>query len=346
MRRRIIAAAVCALLTHACPARGDTVPDPTPALETYLRGLGLGPRQLSEAARGEAVVKRLPTESDRDVAVFGMIGVRAPRDTVLAHVLDLERFLATKGRHLHVFGDPPTVSDVGEVTFAESEYRDLEKCHPGDCGFKLPAAAMEGFRNIDWASPDAKAQVDQRLRDGFLALVKDYRKLGNHGTLVYDDVHGVRSGDVFLDLVTQSPELYEYAPELERYLKTYPEGKPEGARDFFYWSEDRLPRLRPTLTVNHMVVYVPSTSPSGTVFVATKQIYASHYYEGAFELLALVEAGGTGGERITYLITVRRFRFDLLPRGILNIRGRVRSKLQNALRSTLEQYRSTIEDTK
>lgn len=345
MRRRILAAAVCALLAHACPALGEPVPDPTPALETYLRGIGLGPRQLSEAARGQAVVERLSTESDRDVAVFGMIGVRAPRDTVLAHVLDLERFLATKGRRLHVFGDPPTRSDVSEVTFAESEYRDLEKCHPGACGFKLPAAAMEGFRNIDWTSPDAKAQVDQRLRDGFMDLVTDYRKLGNHGTLLYDDVHGVRSGDVFLDLVAQGPELYEYAPELERYLKTYPEGRPEGARDFLFWSEDRLPRLRPTLTVNHMVVYVPATSPSSTAFVATKQIYASHYYEGAFELLALVEAPGSDGGRITYLVTVRRFRFDLLPRGILNIRGRVRSKLQNALRSTLEQYRSVVEHT-
>jgi hypothetical protein len=71
---------------------------------------------------------------------------------------------------------------------------------------------MEGFRNIDWASPDAKAQVDQRLRDGFLALVKDYRKLGNHGTLVYDDVHGVRSGDVFLDLVTQSTRALRVRP--------------------------------------------------------------------------------------------------------------------------------------
>jgi hypothetical protein len=320
--------------------------DPTPALEKYLLGIGLGSRQLSEAARGHAVVSRLPTESDRDVAVFGMIGIRAPRDTVLAHVLDLERFLAARGRRFHVFADPPTISDVAEATFAESEYRDLEDCHPGDCDFKLPASAMEGFRQIDWSSSDAKAQVDEQLRRGLLDLVKDYRKLGNHGTLIYDDVHGVRSGDVFLELVTQSPELYEYAPELERYLKTYPDGRPERARDFLYWSEDRLKGLRPTLTVNHMVVYDPATSASSTAFVAWKQIYATHYYEGAFELLAMVEAGGSGGERITYLITVRRVRFDLLPRGILNIRGRVRSKLQNAMRTSLESYRSAIEEAK
>jgi hypothetical protein len=346
MRGRIIAAAVWALLANACPARGATVPDLTPALEKYLRGIGLDAGQLSEAARGRAVVSRLATESDRDVAVFGMIGVRAPRDSVLAHVLDLERFLATKGRRFHVFGDPPTISDVREVTFAESEYRDLKECHPGDCDFKLPASAMEAFRQIDWSSRDAKAQVDEQLRRGVLDLVTNYRKIGNSGTLIYDDVHGVRSGDVFLDLVTQIPVLYEYPPELERYLKTYPDGRPERARDYLYWSEDRLKGLRPTLTVNHMVVYDPATSASSTAFVAWKQIYATHYYEGAFELLAVVEAGGSGGEPITYLITVRRVRFDLLPRGLLNIRGRVRSKLQNAMRSSLEHYRSAIEEAK
>lgn len=39
-----------------------------------------------------------------------------------------------------------------------------------------------------------------------------------------------------------------------------------------YWSEDKIPRLRPTFTLTHIVVYTP---PSGTPLVARKQIYAS-----------------------------------------------------------------------
>ena len=315
-----------------------------PELEQYLRRMGLGPKDLAAARDGRAVVKALSTKNNRDVAVFGMIGVRASRDTVVAYALDTEAFLMATGQRFHVFADPATEADVRGISFEESRYRALRRCRPGDCTFKLPASAMSTFaQNVDWSAPDAKARADQLLRETLLRLVGDYRERGNEATVTYDDRRGVRSGEIFAELAVQSTDLYEYAPELERYLMAYPAGRPAGARDFLYWAEERPPRVHQTLTINHVVVYATPSPDSRAAFIARKQIYANHYFEGAFELLAAVDAGASGSQSGAYLVTVRRFRFDHLPGGLLNIRGRVRSGMVDATRADLEHHRAALE---
>jgi hypothetical protein len=183
--------------------------------------------------------------------------------------------------------------------------------------------------------------VDGRLREDILQLVENYRRRGDGAILAYDDKGGgVRSNVVCAELAAQASEWLEYPSELRRYLTTYPSGRPRGARDFLYWTEARSPKVRPTLAVHHAVSYAPSL-PAGAAFVAIKQLYASHYLEGAFELRTVVEVGS--GERSTFLLVVRAFRFDRLPGGVLDIRDRVREQFQAALRSDLERYRDEVE---
>ena len=339
---------VVALLTLGiAPARvaGQTPAQSTPPWpERYLQSLGLGAAQLRAAAGGQVVVKLLNTEDNRDVAVFGMIAVPASRDAVVARALDVQGFIATRASRSGVFGNPPSAADVRDLAFDRSEYRDLRKCRPGDCDFKLSASVMRSFvDSVNWSAPNAKAQADERLRSAMLHLIADYRSRGNAALLTYDDGPSVHSGDAFDAVLAQAaPTLSEYASGLDRYLTTYPSGRPDGAHDFVSWSEQRLARMRPTLMVNHVVVAAP---PTGTAFVARKLIYASHFFEAGLELLAIMETGAAGTAPATYLITVRRFRFDYLPGGILNVRGRVRSHLVDATRADLLRERAAIQET-
>src|SRR4029079_9026531 len=154
-----------------------------------------------------------------------------------------------------VFGNPPSLGDVRDVAFDRAEYRDLRDCRPRDCDVKLSAGEMAAFaRDVDWLSPNAKAQADERLRTGLVGLVADYRRRGDAGLALFADGGGeVRGGDAFAALVAQARELAAFAPDVLRYLTTYPAGPPAGARSFVYWSENRIGRMRPTLTVNHVV---------------------------------------------------------------------------------------------
>jgi hypothetical protein len=287
-------------------------------------------------------VKLLKSEDNRDVAVFGMVAVHASRETVVSRALALQGMVLAQASRAGVFSTPPVTGDVAAVAFDHSEYKGLRNCHPGDCDFKLPTAAMRTFTNgVDWSSPNAKAQADQHLREYLLRLVADYQARGTDAMPTYDDGPGARAADAFAAVLAQSaPTLSEYAPELQRYLTTYPSGRPAAAHDFVYWWEKRLPRMRPTLMVDHAVVYAP---PNGMTVIARKQIYANHYFESGLELLAVIEGGAPGAPPTTYLITVRRYRFDYLPGGILNVRGRVRNHLLDGTRDDLAGARAAIE---
>src|SRR5690242_10601912 len=87
-------------------------------LAEYLTRLGIDAQQRAAAARGRAVAKLLPTQDNRDVTIFGMVGLNVPRDTAVARARDVERFLAARGVRAHLFGNPPSPDDVRDAAFA------------------------------------------------------------------------------------------------------------------------------------------------------------------------------------------------------------------------------------
>jgi len=95
-----------------------------------------------------------------------------------------------------------------------------------------------------------------------------------------------------------------------------------------------LPRLRPILSVTHLIVYTPPDLP-GVTLAAAKQIYADHYFETAVDLTCVVDRNPG-----IYLLVLRRYRFDNLPGGILNIRGRAIGALRDQLALDLRRQQS------
>ena len=319
-------------------------PRPPTTAERYLGSLGLGVSQLRSADSGQVVVRLLKTDDPRDVAVVGLMTVRASRDAVVARALDLSGFVVVQASRAGLFRSPPSPADVAAVELDRSEYKGLKTCRPGKCAFKLSAPAMQSFTTgVDWSAPNAKAQAEQRLRGDLVRLVADYERRGAAAMPMYDDGPGVRSADAFAAVLAQTaPLLTAYAPELQRYLTTYPAGRPAGAHDFVYWWEKRVPRMRPTLIVDHVVVYV---SPNDAAFLVRKQLYANHYTESGLELFAVLDGDPAASVPVTRLIVVRRFRFDYLPVGLFNVRGRVRSRMVETTRDDLARERAAIEQT-
>ena len=340
MRWLVAGASGLALLSAT--AISQPQPPPAATAEQYLRSLGLGASQLHAADGGQVLVRLIKTDDPRDVAIVGMMAVRASRDAVVARALDLSGFVVAQASRAGLFRSPPSPADVAAVELDRSEYKRLESCRPGHCAFKLSASAMQSFTaDVDWSSPNAKAQADQRLRGDLVRLVADYERRGDAAMPTYDDGPGVRSADAFAAVLAQAaPMLAAYAPELHRYLTTYPAGRPAGAHDFVYWWEKRVPRMRPTLMVDHAVVYAPPNEPA---FIVRKQVYATHYTEGGLELLAILDGDPAAPVPVTRLIVVRRLRFDYLPVGLFNVRGRVRSRLVEATRDDLTRERAAIE---
>lgn len=323
-----------------------TVPQRSASLTRFLeQSIGLDAAQLAAVERGEPVAKVLEARDRRDVALFGIITAPLTREAWASQLRDFPASLRTPNRtQLGIFGNPATASDVAAVTINARDVAEMKDCKPGNCVVKLPATDMQRIREqMNWKAPDLQAQLSAYARRRLVEYVTDYRTRGDSALPVYDDRGNlnVRSSEAFAAQLAESPYVYQNVPSLQHYLSTYPQGSlPGGAAEILYWSEDALPRLRPILSVTHLVLYTPPELPGLTLLTA-KQIYANHYFETALDLTAAIDRNPG-----IYLLVLRRFRFDNLPGGILNIRGRAIGALRDQLVLDLRRQQTIREQTR
>ena len=315
---------------------------PAQLTEFLQRSIGFDAPQLATVERGEPVVKVLDTQDRRDVALFGIMTTPVGREQYVRALRDFATSLRTPGRtQLGIFSNPATESDVAAVTITSRDVADMKNCKPGDCVVKLPATDMRRIHDeMKWsASPsDLQAQLNAYARRRLVEYVTDYRQRGDSAMAIYDDRGNlnVHSSEAFAAQFAESPYVYQTVPSLRSYFTAYPHGAlPAGAAEILFWSEDVLPRLRPILSVTHLIVYTPPELPSVTLAVR-KQIYANHYFETAVDLTCVIDRNPG-----SYLLVLRRYRFDNLPGGILNIRGRAIGALRDQLTLDLRRQQTT-----
>ncbi|HEV8400298.1 MAG TPA: hypothetical protein VGQ18_10735 [Gemmatimonadales bacterium] len=334
MTKSLVTAALLGLgAIVAAPRHGQA---PPAQLVTFLRqSIGLDSVQLALIERGEGVVKVLETKDRRDVALFGIITTAVARDAYVARALDFRNSLRSPSRtHFGIFSDPATAADVAAVTISMRDVEDMKDCRPGDCVVKLPATDMRRIHEeTNWSGDDIQAQLGAYARRRLVEYIADYRKRGDSAMAIYDDRGrlNVHASEAFAAMLAESPYVYQNVPSLGRYLAAYPREKLAGATEVLFWSEDAMPRLRPILSVTHQVVYTPPELP-GVTLIAAKQLYANHYFEAALDVTCVVERGGSG----SYLLVLRRYRFDNMPSGgLINIRGRAIGALRDQLLADL-----------
>ena len=340
-RTRLVCTAFFAGIAFG-PLNAQTAVASTAALRHSVR---LDDAESAAIEHGDVFVRVLPTQDQRDVAVVGVVRVSVPRDAYVRRVQDFRNWLRTPTRaRLGVFSDPAVIADVDGMTVARDDAKDLRHCRPGDCTTKLPAPEMQRVQNeVNWSAPDAQARVTALARRRMVQYVEEYRERGNASMPVYDDRPSVRASDAFSAVLAQSSSLNQVAPALAGYLNTFPSGRPAGVADVLYWSEDAVSRLRPIFSITHAVVYTPPEL-AGTTVVASKQIYANHYFEAALEVISVIDRDASGEPASTYLVVERRYRFDNLPKGgILNIRGRAVNGLRDQLLDDLRRERGIAE---
>jgi hypothetical protein len=309
-------------------------------LVTFLRqSIGLDSAQLALVDRGEGVVKVLDTKDRRDVAVFGIITASVARDVYVTQIRDFQNSLRTPTRtHFGIFSNPAGAADVEGVTVSTRDVADMKDCRPGDCVVKLPATDMRRIHEeTNWSADDIQAQLSAYARRRLVEYVTDYRARGDSAMAIYDDRGNlnVHASEAFAGMLAESPYVYQNIPSLGRYLAAYPREKLAGAAEVLFWSEDAMPHLRPILSVTHLVVYTPPELP-GVTLVAAKQLYADHYFEAALDVTCVVDRQAPDGRPGSYVLVLRRYRFDNMPSGgLLNIRGRAVGALRDQLLADL-----------
>lgn len=188
---------------------------------------------------------------------------------------------------------------------------------------------------------DQAAATDSLMRAWLLELVTDYLARGDVALPVYDDTRPAeQSAAGFRQLLGEDAPVFHDAPTFATYLASSPTHSVPGAASTIFWAIDRWPGLKPIHSLSQLSTF-RGAGPDAPMFMATKQLYASNYFDSWLDVEALV--AGPGPEPSTYIALVRRIRFDNLPnRRFFDVRGRVVRQLRDALREELTDTRQSV----
>jgi len=319
-----------------------TAPSPLPSrLETYLSSvIKLSPTERRRLTDGAIVTKLLEADASKEIAVFGAIWMDAPIARYLEALNDIEHLETGIGyRSTKRIGTPPAIGDFAAMHLSEDDVRDLRKCRVGSCDMKLDVAAITRFRNeIDWREPNAGAAADALFRRVALDYVAAYLESGNQRLPAYrDKSHPIGTGDEFRSMVEGMKEFTPFMPEMRPYLLGFPKVVLPDSSSFLYW-QDTTFGLKPTLRISHVTV---REGKEETV-VASRMLWASHYFWTAIELRMLVPDPARGAG--FWFVTVSRSRIDGLS-GFTGafVRWRVRSQVQSAVTAGLQLTKQKVE---
>jgi hypothetical protein len=317
----------------AAATPGVTVPDAVTLL-TNEGALTAGERAEFDA--GRPVVRVIDTPDRAEVMTLSAIRVRATAERFLACARDVSCLHKNEdalqaGR----LGSRPTTADLATLSLDKRDSDSLAHCEVGRCLVRLSADAIRRFKkDVDWSSPESARQAEEVFRAVLADAATRYAEQGDRGLMVYQDDGRVVSVETGLNsLLGRRFFLFDLAPELRRHLVEFPASTLKTDDDYLCWYREKF--WRKTVTaLNHVTVYEKTGPPTPFVLASSKQLYASHFYESAVELLAYFGEPIRGGGTIVYL---NRTRADIRPGGFtwlerVLIRRLTRGRLENQLR--------------
>ena len=128
----------------------------------------------------QPVVRLAPVSHKREIAVAGLVNIRAGADEFLRSYRDsMLRKSNAAILEIGSFGNQPALRDLESLTLETGDIEDLKDCTVGDCDVKLSAAMIERFRKeIDWNAPDYALKVTSLFKQMLSEYVSNYRTRG------------------------------------------------------------------------------------------------------------------------------------------------------------------------
>jgi len=310
---------------------------PTPDV---FNTLGLTAAEVAAIDAGHPVAKVLSWGTPSEVYVFGAVHINAPVDVYLKTIRNVGRLSTAPGYlgagELH---DGSASSDLTAVVLNADDVKALRVCREGACDVQLPIAAIDAFRDqIDWSQPDVDARVNRLARPMLLRLLEAYQHGGNQTLGEYRDKKDpARIADQFETMLQRALVLPDVLPDLRRYLLEYPNAPLPGSDSYFYWENVDF-GLKPTIRLNHAVIYRGRAQGRDFATVAIKQLYATHYFHTALDVSACV-TDGSGPDAGFYLLTIK----GSTQEGLTGVRGSLLRKVAvGKTRDSLERALAAI----
>lgn len=306
-----------------------------------LKQLSLDSREISRVMKGEIVSKKLDTSDKRDVAVLGAMLLNVPPIATVEAARDIKTFKHGK----EILGlekfEKFNADEMKSLILEDEELADLGDCRVQDCDSKMPGLWIKKLSTE--ADPAKRLSLLQNLLTEY---ARDYSARGNKAVLNYDNTkHSVAAQKEFASILDHSTYLKALAPEFFEYLKDYPDKQIAGTENFIYWSREKF-GFKPVINLTHVSIYKWSRSGLSGYLIASRQIYADHYYDASLGLTILIDRPMQQGKSMgSYLIYINRSRIDMLGGFLSSLRKAITlSRVRSGLESHMKSMKTRVED--
>jgi hypothetical protein len=291
--------------------------------------------------QGQPVVKLLPARDKREVVVAGLTLLQAPAELFLQSFREsMIRKNNAAILEIGSFSSQPTIDDLQMLTFEDRDLEDLKQCVVGDCRLKLSALMIDRLhKEVDWSAPDYRAQATQLLKLMLLDYVRDYQARGDSALIEYHDKQtAVRLADEQRDLMAALG--HDVLDEIPRPLKSSPNVELRLIEHTLVWSKIKF-GLKPVIAINHITIYQREQNAGPQILIASKQIYANHYFDSSLALTAFLSIPGSSSG---YLFYENRSRADGLGGAFSGLkRGIVENRALDSVKAILYQSQLSLE---
>ena len=256
-------------------------------IDQVLANLNLPADAAARIRRGEMVHSDPKESSEREMAVGLTFLVQQPVAEMLQAFRKAVDLKADPQLSDSVpIRGPGTVADFASLVLAPGGAAEAKRyltAGPGDA-LNLSADELRAFNALASAGGDPKPQVEGQLKRLLLARYQAYLARGLDGMAPYERRSGPCEPSAELRRASEAARLLKLnAPALQQLLLSYPEGKPAGLEEHFYWLRYNLDG-RPNYTLRHRLAM-----PVGEVFtVADREFYVSHGYNTSQAFAGLI----------------------------------------------------------
>jgi hypothetical protein len=335
--RAVAAVAVGCVLAAPTSLDSQGTFDAGAFLRTYA---GFSSQDVARAAAGTGVARSLQADAD-EVAISGAIFIAVSRQHFLERFRDIVAFkrnplVIAIGR----FSSQPSAADMRELKLDEDDVSGLKDCRPGDCDLRLDGAGIARLHDVSIRDGGSDEHVSAALREHLAAYVADYLNRGDAALMQYhDDAHPRRLVHDLSLILKRSPYFDRELAAMRQDAVHFGGLAKSTNENMLYWSSEKIAGI-PVITLTHAVIVTPATGVTG---IATRQLYASHFFHASLGLTVVVDANGPHGPGVM-IVYLNRSRTDAFS-GILGpvkraaVRSRARGtaeRLLNGLKARLE----------
>lgn len=311
-------------------------------IDSICKLAGLTKDEWKAAQAGQVVAKVLETNYKRELAVAGVARVQVSTACFLDQFRDIENFKKSPAvRQIGKFNTPISSGDLSGLTLEPQDVDALRHCKIGSCAMKIPNTVIQQLaRTPQIPQQSFLTRANSVLRDELLNYIQRYLSLGDQELIEYHDKDKpVPLCEQFHSMLTGWSSLHELVPEFCDVLTRGPQQPLPFLEEFLYWSQESF-GLKPVISVTHVTIFrLP-----GQTWIASKQIYASHYFDASLAITLLVDDPTDPSGSSIYLAYVNRSRIDLLGGAFAGfVRHMVRGRLEDGMRKNLQQTVTKLE---